>query len=368
MTLVKSKQLPKSKPTWSKIDPDGSRFLTYDPDLTKAQLQTLDKIVENIELCYDYSNNSNISNISNSKSKISNNNDEDYTEMSESYLYSKPKDPSATWHWRDASERSYYQSHPHSNPNGTRQQFIYNTYSKETADKMRAYLTKFYLDLIESTKNQIKINNGDKNETSRPPPAFPRPPSPQNSSQQSIKNNGSSKYERKLLDVFTNITKDNNATNINNNLARQDSSSSANKESDSYEAFEYFKVSSVASGDGRSGKEMSDVERSNVGNGKKYKNGNSFGDDDRTFKLERTESEVIHEFEKNLSQKSTSEEADDTDLDQDESARSAFKAPSFKNSGDNKNGKIYSDFISEKVERRRDFNEIRYKDANYFKK
>lgn len=40
-------------PTWFKREPDGTRFVTYDSSLTPVQLQTLDKIVENIELGYD---------------------------------------------------------------------------------------------------------------------------------------------------------------------------------------------------------------------------------------------------------------------------------------------------------------------------
>lgn len=42
----------KSKPTWLRIEPDGTRFLTFDVDLTPVQLRALDKIVANIESSY----------------------------------------------------------------------------------------------------------------------------------------------------------------------------------------------------------------------------------------------------------------------------------------------------------------------------
>lgn len=48
--MLKSNERP---PTWSKVEPDGSRFLTYDSDLTPIQLQTLDKLVKNLESSYN---------------------------------------------------------------------------------------------------------------------------------------------------------------------------------------------------------------------------------------------------------------------------------------------------------------------------
>ena len=47
--MLKSNERP---PTWSKVEPDGSRFLTYDADLTPIQLHTLDKLVKNLETSY----------------------------------------------------------------------------------------------------------------------------------------------------------------------------------------------------------------------------------------------------------------------------------------------------------------------------
>lgn len=72
----------KRPPTWVKTDSSGSQFVSYDDDLSTLQLQTLDKIVENIELCYDYN-----------RAKQGVNTDNDYAEMSESYMFKRAKDP-----------------------------------------------------------------------------------------------------------------------------------------------------------------------------------------------------------------------------------------------------------------------------------
>lgn len=93
-------------PTWSKVKSDGSRFVTFDSGLTPVQLQTLDKIVENIELSYSNQNqivaeNSNNNTNSNNNNKIgiqtSNNllsasSEINSIPVSSSYIYMKHKD------------------------------------------------------------------------------------------------------------------------------------------------------------------------------------------------------------------------------------------------------------------------------------
>lgn len=207
-------------PTWSKVDPDGTRFVTYDGQITPIQLQTLDKIVENIELFYD------------SKSR------NQPLEISDSYIFKKPNESNGrssldgvllefgfmiiylckeTWHWRNSSDRKYFKSQL---PKSKEPQppitpgLIYNCYSRETSGQMRAYLSRIYDDLVKiehkpwsviddeekipppARKNSILVNT--------PPSPFPKIiplPSPPRSI---IK--PTSKYEQKLLDVYSDIT------------------------------------------------------------------------------------------------------------------------------------------------------------------
>lgn len=71
-------------PTWSKVESDGTKFVTYDSDLTPIQLQTLDKIVENIELNYDA--------ITTNRDLTENEAPHDQAKFTESYMFKDSKD------------------------------------------------------------------------------------------------------------------------------------------------------------------------------------------------------------------------------------------------------------------------------------